>query len=259
MKRDAFTLIELLVVISIISLLMGILLPALGNVRRQGRAIVCLSNLRQMTIAANIYISENNGCYPLAFFMDFLDTSHTYEWDYFKTFENGRIKECKPGFLWYGKNISGIHQCPSYKGTANSPGDPYTGYNYNASYIGGSKVKIGNDIIGSDSAKAINVRKPSSCAVFGDGQFESGANKFMRSPQAGKLDENFPDAYRYAGTQGYRHEGNATNVAYADGSARTVRKICTSELHKKRIEDHNKINDVKLGFLSPDNSAYDLK
>jgi len=47
-----FTLIELLVVISIIALLIAILLPALGAARNAARTIQCLSNVRQMGIAA---------------------------------------------------------------------------------------------------------------------------------------------------------------------------------------------------------------
>ena len=56
-----FTLIELLVVISIISMLMSILMPALSGAREQGRRIVCASNLRQFTAFWTMYTDENDG------------------------------------------------------------------------------------------------------------------------------------------------------------------------------------------------------
>jgi len=61
MRRDlGFTLIELLVVISIIALLMGILMPALGRARDQARTIGCRSNLKQYGIGLRMYLDDNS-------------------------------------------------------------------------------------------------------------------------------------------------------------------------------------------------------
>jgi len=60
-----FTLIELLVVISIIALLVGILLPALGAARRAAQASASASNLRQMGIAMGAYHVDHSGWFPM--------------------------------------------------------------------------------------------------------------------------------------------------------------------------------------------------
>lgn len=63
--RHAFTLIELLVVISIIALLIGLLLPALSAARSAARSGACLSNLRQVGLAANLYAGDNRTVLPI--------------------------------------------------------------------------------------------------------------------------------------------------------------------------------------------------
>ncbi len=248
MRKKAFTLTEILVVIAVVSLLMAILMPVLARARQQGKAILCLSNLRQMVVAAHSYANDSDGYYPIAYMYKFENSIFTsYAWD-FTTIKNWNTFEEKviPGLLWQGETIEKIQQCPSFKGSHNWFADPYTGYNYNTSYIGhGQAESI------PVPAKVAVVRRPSQCALFGDGQYAGGANKFMRAPWPNPGDASFVG--RAAGTQGYRHLGK-TNVAYCDGSAGS-----TGELYKET--DPAEVDNIAAGtgFLSPDNSAYDLK
>jgi prepilin-type N-terminal cleavage/methylation domain-containing protein/prepilin-type processing-associated H-X9-DG protein len=66
-RRNAFTLIELLVTISIIALLAAILFPVFARARENARRASCMSNLKQIGLAAMQYIQDNDGHYPPCF------------------------------------------------------------------------------------------------------------------------------------------------------------------------------------------------
>ncbi len=64
-SRAAFTLIELLVTLAVIGVLASLLMPALSGARKKADSTRCISNLRQLGIAARVYADENEGRLPL--------------------------------------------------------------------------------------------------------------------------------------------------------------------------------------------------
>ncbi len=86
-RRNGFTLIELLVVISIIALLIGILLPALGAARETARKAACLSNIRQLGIAVTTYATDYKDYVP------------------YNSFGGSQAGQLEPIFARYGSGI----------------------------------------------------------------------------------------------------------------------------------------------------------
>lgn len=240
MRRRAFTLVELLTVIGILAVLLALLLPSLGAVRDVAKTAQCLANLRQLATAAAAYCAANEGSYPSA-------QSGGAFWDFTVVRDPTGRATVGPGLLWTGQaggvnSAAGqVQQCPSFAGSATAPNNPYTGYNYNTSRIGHGE---GEQVVA--PARINDIKHPARCALFGDGQWSEGANKFMRSPYPIPGMDRFADRSR--GTQGFRHRGK-TNVIFCDAHAET------------RADRYVRTSDPNppaggTGFLSPDNSLY---
>ena len=121
MKKSSrgFTLIELLVVIAIIAILAGLALPVFNSVQERARITQDLSNLRQLGIATQTYLNDNDGLFFLP----------TVDW----------MKDLHPKYLPAWK----IFQSPFDKRAAseNDASAPISyGFNVNATASGGGAL-----------------------------------------------------------------------------------------------------------------------
>ncbi|MBN2064405.1 MAG: prepilin-type N-terminal cleavage/methylation domain-containing protein [Sedimentisphaerales bacterium] len=108
MKKKAFTLIELLVVITIIALLVSILMPALSKAKEQAKITLCSNNLKQQSLAVNMYANANGGSVP--FYKGTgngtQDTEERWMWDL--PYEVTRVLK-----KYAGIKTNEIYTCPS--------------------------------------------------------------------------------------------------------------------------------------------------
>ncbi|MEN6383610.1 MAG: prepilin-type N-terminal cleavage/methylation domain-containing protein [Phycisphaerales bacterium] len=226
-KKCGFTLIELLVVIAIIALLLSIIVPGLKKAKDHARKTMCMSGIRQLTVAFGLYQEDNDQKFPSANIAGLSDDQNaitTYsKWGGNRGMEQGyesdeRLLNPYIGVnnrVQYGTTKSeaalGVYFCPSDRGGyggawGNAGGKDrlptlhyWLGYSYNYNTDGlSSSAKYG--LWGK---KLSNVRSPVSVILVSDGSM---------APYAYGSDPCFQ--YRY-----WHHEKELGwgNAAFVDG------------------------------------------
>lgn len=268
-RQAGFTLIELLVVISVIALLVGILLPALGSARESGRGAVCLSNLRQLTTADNAYAEDFAGYYvPAAvdIYEDNLQRWHGKR----KAASSGTIDDqtfdpAQGPMASYIGQTGEIRTCPSFDRYFDDTTPGFEtgcgGYGYNSAYIGGR-----NDLFGTNpksakhTARADEVTLPTRTVMFTDAAFYklvSGSARiieysFAESPLIQQFPQVEPTQW-HAPSIHFRHKGQA-HTAWADGHVTGE----TMEYTNPQFEDF--YTRLGFGWFGPkSNELFDLE
>jgi len=137
--KSGFTLIELLVVIAIIAILAAMLLPALSKPKAKAQGIMCMSNMRQLSIAWIQYVQDSREFLPFASASGSPGPANPktdpYVWvtgliDFNPANpSNWNIEtDIKKSPLWpYGANAPGIWRCPADRSTIVPSSGPFQG------------------------------------------------------------------------------------------------------------------------------------
>lgn len=235
--KSGFTLIELLVVIAIIAILAAILFPVFARARENARRASCLSNLKQLSLAAIMYTQDYDEKFPYALTVIPTDAN-------------------TPGGTWFGglwlwqqvlypyTKSTQVYICPNGDGTRLTA--PYQGH-YGANY---ALLPTGNDTIPVASISLAQVPAAARTYMFFDagnyylssGMVTSAVSWNTYLPGAGDVGiagcAGIGNSWMTSDCQSGRHF-DGVNVAFADGHAKWLKSATVIQEAKKLAPDLN--------------------
>ncbi len=156
LSRRGFTLIELLVVIAIIAILAAILFPVFAQAREKARAISCLSNLKQSSLATLMYTQDYDETFPINLYMALGSSpcTMTFYHEISPYQKNANVMQCPSSpravdFVAGWANISAATGLPGL--CTSSPPVRYLSYNFNFAVVDNGSP---SNIFGTDDSRA---------------------------------------------------------------------------------------------------------
>ncbi len=217
-RAHAFTLIELLVVIAIIAILAAILFPVFAQAREKARAISCLSNLKQSSLAYAMYTQDFDETTPLQNSPVIKDAtgkyvSGGYWFNLIQPYvKNWQLMVCPDRSL----NASAASAASKPQNYPAALGTRLQGYGYNDGWISDSGYGLTLQMPdGSRPGRSIAaITTPTDCVAFGDTYDTPGYSIAMDNIISGA------DGPKNTGS--IRHMTNL-NYAFVDGHAKIIK------------------------------------